>query len=432
MQVLQACHTEEPVWHAAAAFGAIHRTYRDHGPEGVTSAISLGEHHDKAYRQYHKAVISLHSQLRSGDSKSMHVALIACVLLVCFDLISNRYKAALLHLRSGLGILDYSKESRKSLNGNKDVVDLEQRFGNYSIDDDLQEPFSLLEVQAIFFGIRRSRHQDWPQASLEKADPLPVNGFKNIEEARRSLEYIVECISSFVVKVDEKIKDAPFIEPVETLIEEQRLLKLRLQAWYLTAEGLLTDYPRSTDVNVTSLHVQYWADWILLSTSLDKGREVMFDNHIKDFRRIVELIEVCMRLNRLPTFSINYSLIPALYYTAMKCRDPSIRRQAINLLHSQHWREGMWESSTGAFKSAWLMAEEERGLSHVECAADIPEQSRIHQSMLVPRQGEKPVVVYRRRRHESDGKWITFNAGSREEFVSGNREREVDVAHWKL
>ena len=398
---------------------------------GVTLAAQ-NERQEIAFRQYQKALASLHARLQKQDMQSMQVALITCVLLVCFDLISNRYKSALMHLRSGLGILDYSQKQRRITNPDAEVNNLERKFSSYNIDDDLQEPFELLEVQAIFFGIRRMRHQEWPQATIDSAEPLPVDGFRNVDEARRALEHLVECISSFIVKVDESKSESSTIVIDDTLLREQNLLKLRLQAWHLTAERLFDGHPRSTDLNATSLHAQYWSDWILLCTALDKGREMVFDRHLPEFQRIVDIIEACLNKNKMPSFSMNHAIIPALYYTSMKCRDPHLRRRAIALMQSQYWREGMWESITGAVKGTWLMNEEERGLDVVESAADVPEFQRVHQAMLVPRKGEKPVVVYRRKRFESDGRWVMFDAGSRETFKSDGESLEVDVSHWKL
>lgn len=60
-----------------------------------------------------------------------------------------------------------------------------------------------------------------------------------------------------------------------------------------------------------------------------------------------------------PSFSADLGIVPPLYVVATKCRNPIIRRQAIQLLRSSSRREGMWDSELTARIGMWIMDIEE-------------------------------------------------------------------------
>lgn len=60
-----------------------------------------------------------------------------------------------------------------------------------------------------------------------------------------------------------------------------------------------------------------------------------------------------------PSFSADLGIVPPLFVVATKCRDPTVRRQAIQLLMSSSRREGMWDSELIARIGMWIMAIEE-------------------------------------------------------------------------
>ncbi|KAG5983200.1 hypothetical protein E4U55_000541 [Claviceps digitariae] len=60
-----------------------------------------------------------------------------------------------------------------------------------------------------------------------------------------------------------------------------------------------------------------------------------------------------------PSFSADLGIVPPLYVVATKCREPRLRRQAIQLLRSSARREGMWDSELAANIGEWVMHIEE-------------------------------------------------------------------------
>ena len=45
-----------------------------------------------------------------------------------------------------------------------------------------------------------------------------------------------------------------------------------------------------------------------------------------------------------PVFSLESSMIPSLWLTAIRCRDPATRHRAIGLLETHPGREGLWDA----------------------------------------------------------------------------------------
>ncbi|KAG5946176.1 hypothetical protein E4U53_006617 [Claviceps sorghi] len=60
-----------------------------------------------------------------------------------------------------------------------------------------------------------------------------------------------------------------------------------------------------------------------------------------------------------PSFAADLGIVPPLYVVATKCREPRLRRRAIQLLRSSARREGMWDSELAAKIGEWVMHIEE-------------------------------------------------------------------------
>lgn len=79
-----------------------------------------------------------------------------------------------------------------------------------------------------------------------------------------------------------------------------------------------------------------------------------------------------------PIFSLEVGIINPMYEVGTKCRDPFIRRRALNILRTLSWREGVLDSLSTAQVVERMIAIEEAGSSGpVKSCIDIPCQARI-------------------------------------------------------
>jgi hypothetical protein len=92
--------------------------------------------------------------------------------------------------------------------------------------------------------------------------------------------------------------------------------------------------------------------------------QTRFDRFLPTYREMVNKSRII--LNALQksrtTFLFDLQCIMPLYIIGRKCRDPTVRRQAIGLLLQQNWREGVWDSTIAGKIAQWVMEIEEEGM----------------------------------------------------------------------
>jgi hypothetical protein len=117
--------------------------------------------------------------------------------------------------------------------------------------------------------------------------------------------------------------------------------------------------------------------------------EILYDRHVGDFAAVVVLSseflesihtgfkEQDVESSSTAEISLGFDLciVPALFLTALRCRHPVVRRDALNLLYLRHRREGVWDSYTAARIATHVMIIEEKGLKKIRCCEDVPESN---------------------------------------------------------
>lgn len=116
--------------------------------------------------------------------------------------------------------------------------------------------------------------------------------------------------------------------------------------------------------------------------------ETLFDDCTKDFEDIILLskqflehesatIQLSNCETSVPRFTFDAGIIMPLYFTASRCRDPLLRRQAIEVMLNPSRQEGCWESTTAVKIAERVIWIEEHGLKRVYTARNIPTTSRV-------------------------------------------------------
>ena len=113
-----------------------------------------------------------------------------------------------------------------------------------------------------------------------------------------------------------------------TLIIHHRVASLRLTA---SCQESKEDFYRNSDPEFSYI--------VSRSTPLLRPVDAMIDfraSHDRTYRSSQRLFSFCC------------SIIYPLYFTAVHCHDPEIRREALSLLSTSPWREGAWDSAAMA------------------------------------------------------------------------------------
>ncbi|KAK3067108.1 hypothetical protein LTR53_016218 [Teratosphaeriaceae sp. CCFEE 6253] len=434
--ILQASHEHSAVLHACLAVGFM---YRAHGARSakrpITTIDTNSEHHRNALIEYGHAVAELRAWI-SVVAKT-EIALLVCILLVCFEMLQGRQEGATSHLTKGLAVLfGYLRPYARTAG---------RRFRPVSVSatatktlDILLSTFVRLDYEATLF----TAHDPYLAASLPidlSSDTASSALFDSVDEAKRHLDVLTSEILRYrsallsharlvydedgslfadwahryaVMSAASRSVDHAYVH------HQQEKLNSCLAAWSNAFEATPGD-PEDT----ARLQLQMQCFYArMLVTTMRETHECLLDRFESTFATIIGLAERYITRHTgpddSPTFNISPCVIPALYLIGMKCRASAIRRKAISLLRNIPFHEGWWQGAPFAvFLEQLADAEEQRArlldtsnasLAHVSSmtCADIPEMARYTDVVFaVDAVGAltRGRLVCARYAHESDG-----------------------------
>lgn len=89
------------------------------------------------------------------------------------------------------------------------------------------------------------------------------------------------------------------------------------------------------------------------------------------------------------TFSFDFGVVTPMFFVASRCRDPFVRRKAIQVLKDAKCQNTVWNSGLTAQALERVVKIEENGIEEVRCAGDIPRSNRILEMKLDLYKGSK-------------------------------------------
>ncbi|KAI1069291.1 hypothetical protein LB507_008644 [Fusarium sp. FIESC RH6] len=320
--VLKMSATEPAVRHAILAISSLHEAVENR-TKGLDTRF--------AFREYGNAITSLRNW---GDrNEPSLVPLLVCVLFICVEFLIDRDTAAQMHICQGRQIL--------STLGNGRSPAME------TIKHVLVPIYARLSLSSFLFG---SRPAPIP-AHLRSWTDMPVM-FSSIEEARYALYLLQDDTLQFAFAVRSIIFD-PEADPQQIVHfqhEQQRLLS-QLTRWHAAFTVITAMTPQSPALEnaLNVLRIYHQSTLIYISTALDTS-EMGYDNYTSNSATIISLASTIIGSgsnSKLETFSFETEIIPPVYWVAIKCRHPLLRRAALNLLkrdQMKNRRENLWHA----------------------------------------------------------------------------------------
>lgn len=352
--VLQFCHAEPAVRHALIALGAVHETFKTtenrattHGQEEWKTRFSL--------QQYNRAISNLRKHLSSKGHQSVEVALICCLLFICFESLVGNHESALCHLESGLDILS-GWRSRNIHISSSNIWS--PSSGSDIIEDHLIQVFSRLDMQAtLLLDTRIPRfHTIQPMHGNKAVDCIPTR-FVGLGEAKNVLDKIGNQLAYFIITRHPDPELPPDSVSAATIMEQTEL-NAQLEGWSQAYDDLLEKTSTMMTVNelrgaiLLKMHRKAMA---LLLAGGGSVSERVFDGFTGTFAEIISLSESLLKSNRgsgrsdgSSTFALDLGIIAPLYMTARKSTDPAMRQRAISLLYASARREAFWDGNMAA------------------------------------------------------------------------------------
>jgi hypothetical protein len=407
---------------------------------------TLNEHDRFALQQYNKAINELQKQMANQDANSLRVALITCMIFITFELLRGEHKTASTHLHSGLNLLS-------QLQGRQDHEStVVVRPKSESAEDDLVEAFARLNVQSALFG-HGSGYLYIVAQDLKSGPDFPMpKTFSSVYESRQYMDGLINSVFNLVEQCGGL--ELSSSSPLHHLVRKQKHLESSLSAWLTAYEVSLPSLrekvsPR-TALGLPLLSIYHIMTSIMLHTCFTSAHETVFDSYVSLFRSIVTQAADLAQAAGLPidfvpdyrehdiSFTVDMGFIPPLYYTALKCRVPAIRRKAMKLLLNTPHREGMWDGTLVA-GVATKVREMEEGIFFKDLGIDpdaeylsvsgdvtgpradedssrvprLPETSRFHDVKVVMSEDVKGVgtLICGRWQHEGEGQWEKREVG---------------------
>ncbi|KAI9708074.1 MAG: hypothetical protein M1820_004278 [Bogoriella megaspora] len=287
----------------------------------------------------------------------------------------------------GRGI--YHPQSVSLRHGNTDEIHISRRIQRTKapdadlLDETLVPLFARLNVGAVISGHHAS--------DVSCTDPAAVRAFPtsftSIEEAWQELVKLLHHALKFVLQASSKRYSRTFT--TEDLAFHSHLLS-QMAHWL----RLVKDFERNNDKEdlsentlLCSARLQHQCAWIWLSCCTDP-LEMKYDNYMDGFREIFSIGKVLVSNSLLRTpdsefdFAYDLEYVAPLFFGAMKCRDPILRRHFVQLLDRRKRWESIWDSERCACMARRLIALEESGLCGSSVHKYPPARYRIHEHQM--------------------------------------------------
>lgn len=312
--------------------------------------------------------------MMKGD-ENIRMALISCLLTICFESFHGHHENALKQISLGLILMQNWVEKQ---NPPKHAVGLRSPDPNL-ISDRLFHAFMRLDVAAMHFFDRRPSefHREQSLEGTETVHNMP-EAFYDLEQAGMYFAVIMKRVLHFI----------KWVESNKTLHRHQK-------ESFLSAADMESSFPRrrlNSVLNPTEELKRYNRElerWsvafqpILDHSRLPTGRYeylpalflMLHQNLLVVLLRGLTCHEECLSHSAgKVVYVFDPNIVLPLLLVALKCRDWVLRRKSIELLQSNPRRESVWDSSLAAGMGQWFMSVEEEGLQFGDY---IPEQSRV-------------------------------------------------------
>ena len=385
--MLQACHEEQWARNLVVAIGALHhhQTLKQSPAHSVGSGEGERErksHYLFALQQYGTALGQLRqisAQEHDSEARLRH-ALISALLTTCFETYIGNRDGAIAQARAGIDILlKWTNEKEPATDSSVDDWTRVRRAaaGSLYLDEDLLGAFHRLDYQLLLcLGIGPGRHQ--PQSFPSANQP-----FTSINEACTFWDQVVRRVLHFhaVKSVTEQQVPKGYehknpsssegkgkVYPKHMLIEQHNFNTVAEQ-FFRYFDPVFKSSRRQPGTKDYLLANLVMIRALSCRSAVSRGpsqSEMYSDAFLRDYMLIIELaqdlIDNASNTLRKAVFNFDMTLGVSLFSVAHVCRDPKVRRSAIELLNRFPRREAWFDTLVAAKVATYIVHKEEEGM----------------------------------------------------------------------
>jgi hypothetical protein len=356
--LLQFSHINPTIWHSVLAVGAFHeqRLLRE---DGNGQQLDLARRR-YALQHYNQAVGHLAGNLSTGKEPT-EVVLVSCLLFIFIEALLGNMTGVINHLFSGIQLLRSWKKDRAGSSSS---------LGPKFIENNLIPIFEHMNQYAFTHG---SAVIPINEPDFSFAEPASEY-FANILAAKASLLSLISGAQRFTIDFASSSSDQPDVVRKHDEVFQKHRLLYRVQRWKAALDEFLarpnqayfSDRDRRA---IALLRIQHNFVWILICNA-NNTEETSFDANLTNFEEIVNLAEGTFATAPPTSWSERWAAVtfqlqhfPAIFMTAIRCRNPSIRRKALMLLKNTIVNgEERWEMQRSIKVAERIIELEEEGL----------------------------------------------------------------------
>ena len=385
--IAQLSTVEPAVRYAALAVGALAAAAFPLKGGAEARDIALGApdpHYRTALTFFGRALRLVGTEQRPDEESRVRAAILACLLFVCFETLSDNRTAAMRHITHGLQILEQFLASRAppapaDAAGTADPgasfnAVTTQSPSPYVLEDEVMQVFQRLDVQAASLGFWQPRRPGAGASSARAPSPAPDPHdvvpavFADLEDARRWWDLVQRWLQEYPRQIRLQLErerarrhrtfDGATADALDLCdLPGARPLQARyrgyLEAWHA---GFAPLYAAAATqrraaggeepyLQAVSLRLQYLVQWIGVQTIWHSDYRMIYllTPHFREVNRLADVL-----LPRLPEgrglFTLDNGPCTALFFTSLKCRDASVREEGVRLLEKYPRKDGFWDT----------------------------------------------------------------------------------------
>jgi hypothetical protein len=284
---IQLTGSEPAIAYAVAALGSLFSARKGQNPASLLPTFDSARR-KTAIQQYAKAISSVRKLVNKVASKEsrdgIEAVLIACLVLMCFEVVQGFRKEAAAHLRNGLKILYSRVGIPHALNVGRNTVQM-MKSPRSSLEV-LTQLFVCLDSDLSMFGASGQHYlhasdSDNGKFAMETLR-LTSDPFISLEEAAWSLVVLSKAVAQArgtlfkIAKTELETKYAGLPEKSSTyyltfvksrlvnveaypeLAAEIGKLERSVEAWYSAFSGMSRSFNKATNAAYDTLHIQYF------------------------------------------------------------------------------------------------------------------------------------------------------------------------------
>lgn len=418
--VLQESHSQPFVRHAVVSIAALNRSVKLLHPAASDEPPSLRDNYEAskqreyALKQYGKALKAMRG-ISWQERRHLRKVLISTLLVVVFEVMVAQPDMAFTHALIGDRLICnwlYDNPPSQS-----HTVGLASPISSV-IEDELLLTFGRFDTQLLSFVDHRSLdiHQSGKYVSRSTISRMPTV-FLDLSEAASYWQVVMRHAGHFLFSAaaatesfrfekdfEESIAGralemnsstsvycSPYIIPPQ-LENEKATFVADVERWS-AAFGPLWQQIQQDSMDLqeniaASILRMYSLNSKILLEGTTFTSELSYDIFLPSFQEIVTLARF-IDTNLQPSYHFHLSTGPPLFVVLLRCRDPSVRREAISILRASNI-DGPWNRHMIAKVGEWIMKVEEEGMNDL---IGIEGAKRVRLTRLVMGMQEKKVLV---------------------------------------